>query len=253
MGVRELITRTTKQNGRIGLIQEWEKVYVQAKSAGKLTDIKIIPEQLRVIVPEDQDVNDMPKKKTYLNGYLDLKMVSKAKYDSAKATAIEYLVQDTGQIKQKNGAIDLPYQNGVKHIKGGDDDVYNYVGQIPFLNAYVISGEYGESESGDYSLYDKKTGKATATTTVFPHISYDKQYIIGISATEDQTAFLELYKITETRIKPITTIDFYYWVPTQDDKVMFWGSDGCFYVPVSYSVLSSVSNNYFQYLQIRVL
>ena len=253
LGVRELITRTTKQNGQLGLIQEWEKVYVQAKSAGKLTDIKIMPEQLRVIVPEDQEVTDMAKKKTYLNGYLDLKLVSKAAYDSAKVTAVDYLVQDTAEIKQKNGVIELPYQNGVKHIKGGDDDIYNYVGQIPFLNAYLISAEYGESESGDYSLYDKKTGKATATTTVFPHISEDKRYIIGINNTDDDNAYLELYKISETQIKEILEVTFYYWTPTQDNKAMFWGSDGCFYVPVSYSALSVKNNNYFQYLQIRVL
>lgn len=257
LGVRESITRRTKENGQMWLSAGWEKVYVQEKSAGRLADIKVIPEQLSVIVADGQDVNNMPKQKTYLKGYLDLKLVSKAAFDSAKTTAVDYLIKDTAEIKKKNGVIELPYQNGIKHIKdfkgGEDDDEYNYVGQIPFLNAYVISGEYGESESGDYSLYDKKTGKVLATTTVFPHISEDKRYIIGINNTDDNTAYLELYKISEGGIKEITEVTFYYWAPTQDDKAMFWGSDGCFYVPVSYSALSVQSNNYFQYLQIRVL
>ena len=251
-GVLERITRRVKENGKAYLQDGWEKVYVRKNGTGKLSAIKLIPEDLRVMVDEDKTI--------YLKGDVDLTLVDKSEYDAQKLTAVDYLAEDTTTIKKKKGVISLPYQKGVKlYTDNASEDEsdnyteYTYIGQIPFLNKYVLYGQYWESH--DYNLIDKKTGIVTAVFSDYPYISYDKRYIISILGdVYTDTAELALCKINGLAITNVISANFKNWVPVvSDKKAMFWGTNGCFYVPVAQSSVYNEKNVDFQYLKISIL
>jgi hypothetical protein len=256
LGVLEGITRRVKENGKAYLQDGWEKVYVRKKGTGKLSAIKLAPEDLRVIVADNGDED----KTIYLKGGVDLTLVDKSEYDAQKLTAVNYLVEDTTTIKKKMGVISLPYQKGFKRYtdnasKDESDNYtkYTYIGQISFLNKYVLYGQYWESH--DYNLIDKKTGIIAATFSDYPYISSDKKYIISILGNVyTDTAELAICKINESAITDIISANFKNWVPVISDKnAMFWGTNGCFYVPVAQSRVYNEKNVDFQYLKISIL
>ncbi|MDB5032270.1 hypothetical protein [Mucilaginibacter sp.] len=213
-------------------------------------------EDLRVIVKDDPA--NINKKYLSLKGYLDLRLISKSEYENKKSTVVDYLLRDTINIKKIKGVIELPYQNGIKRYKDLDEgenyNTYKYVGQFLFFNKYLIHGEYDATESGDYSLIDKTTGVVTSTFKAFPHISNDKKYLIGVMSNFEMDATdLELYKINGDSVKTILTVSFKNWLPLDDEKAMFWATDGCFYVPIAYPNISNEKNTYSHYLKISVL
>jgi len=256
LGVLEHITRRTKEKGQAWLTSDWEKVYVQESKTGKITDVKIPPEELRVINPDDGDATGHPK--VYLKGYLDLQLISKSEYEDKKATAINYLDEDTATIKKKDYVIKLPCRKTIVRYtddttSGDSYTVYNYIGQLPLINKYVVKGEYDGIESGDFNLVDKTTGEATSIVS-YPYVSNDKKYVVCVTQDVDNmTANFGLYKISETGIKTILNVNFEYWMPTDDEKAMFFASDGCLYVPVRYATIANEKNAYFQYLKITIL
>lgn len=257
LGVLESITRRTKDKGQAWLTSGWEKVYVQESKTGKITDVKISPEELRAIAPDDGDAVGHPK--VYLKGYLDLQLIDKSEYEDKKATAINYLDEDTATIKKKDGVIKLPCQKNIVRYtddttQGDNYTIYNYVGQFPLVNQYVVRGEYDGIESGDFNLIDKTTGVATSIES-YPYVSNDRKYVVCVTqqGEDNLIANLGLYKISETGIKTILNVNFEYWMPTDDEKAIFFAADGCLYVPVAYANIANEKNAYFQYLKITIL
>jgi len=257
LGVMEDITRAVKSNGQISLSTLTEKVYVQENHVGKLSEVKVPSNYLMILTPENED--DTSKK--YLKGYLDLKLITKAEYEEKKATAIDNLVVDTAKIKSKDGVIELPLQKGIKRYKNSGEGEnlisHNYFGQFPFLNAYLVSTESDATESGYYSLINKKDGSEIIKLNFFPHISYDKRYLIGIQVDiPDHTTAFELSQINGTNVKLILGTSFRYWFPVvEDDKGqdMFWATDGCFYLPIAHRAVIEQRGSNFQYLKITIL
>jgi len=254
LGVMERITRRIKENGQAWLSDGWEEVYIPEQKTGKISDVKLISADLKVLEPENEDDTT----KVYLKGVIDMTLVSKSEYEEKKTNAVDYLIEDTTKIKKK-GVIELPYQKGFKRYvdnaseEAGDNyQEYNYLGQIPFLNKYLITEQY--YESGDYKLIDKKTGLVTAAFTNYPHISFNKKYIISIEPDiYISTADLELAEIDGPGIKTILSASFKYWMPVTDNKAMFWGTDGCLYVPITHFQLFEEKSAEPQYLKISIL
>ena len=255
LGVMERITRRSKEKGQMYLSEGWEEVYVQANKTGKITGVYLTPDDLRIIDSDDPSSS----KKEYLKGHFDLKLINKAEYDAAKTTSINYLITDSAAIKKGKDEFQLPCENGLKSIK--DDTLgeeggtqYYYVGQIPFLNSYLITSENAATETGEYDFIDKKTGSYTTSFSAFPHISVDKKYTMGIMPdAEGESTFVELYRINGANIKQLFNVTFSYWMPPTDENTMFWGSNGCFYLPVAYYNLYGQKDAYFQYLKITIL
>jgi hypothetical protein len=80
-------------------------------------------------------------------------------------------------------ALKLPIKAGLKTFidKSPLDEAkqeYSYLGQILFLNVYLIEGLYWENV--DYKFISKLNGKEIQSFSGFPYISPDKKYIITI-------------------------------------------------------------------------
>jgi hypothetical protein len=261
LGIRDRISRQYKKNGKTIITEGWEKLYVQTQKTGNLNSLKLIPEDLNIVVSitknnktEDFE-NGIP-----LNDKLKFELINKTDFESKKKTTVTFLISDTTNINKKNGIIELQCDNIVKRYIDKPDaeeqrQEFSYIGNIPFLNKYVISGSY--YESSDFKLVDKITGKEVILGD-YPLISADKNYIISINANVyDTTADIELYSIDNTNIKLIFSASFKNWMPASEKENCFWSSDGYLYVPVLHSKAywnhNGDLNTNFQYMRIKVL
>lgn len=173
--------------------------------------------------------------------YFSLSEISRSDFESGKKNATTFLVRDTSKIKKKKGVILLTCKNTIRKFvdyipKTTDYDesiqTFEYLGQIPFLNAYLILGIYWEWY--EYKLIDKTTGKEIATFNELPYISPDKKHILCISSNPyDMTADLSYYSITGMKIKSIASMRFTNWMPADYSAYLYWGQDGAFYVGIN--------------------
>ncbi|MES2377888.1 MAG: SH3 domain-containing protein [Bacteroidota bacterium] len=257
LGIRDRVTRNYKKNGSDWESSGWEKVYIKADATGDISAIKLLPEDLNVIATYKKGEEQLSR----LTQFLDISLIDEADFTSKKLTAIDYIVADTTVITKKNGIIELPCGDKIKRYIDKPDaeeqrQEFNYIGNIPFLNKYILSGSYWES--ADYKLIDKTTGKEEVSLDDYPYISADKRFLISISANGyDQTGDLILYAITSTKLKLIISVSFKNWMPAGDEK-SFWANDGCFYLTVSHSKAIEAEgekegNKKYQYLKIKIL
>jgi len=261
LGVMDRITReyTTKDGTKISS-NGWEKIYVARKAAGPISQVYLIQSDLNIIryLTINQKTDFFEKGKP-LNKYLKIELIDQELFDSKKNTSISFLVADTTEIKKTNGIIELKCANKIKKFIDKPDaeenrEEYKYVGQIDFLNEYVITGSYWESS--DYKLIDKNTGEQTSSFGEYPFISPDKKHVISIYANPyESTADLELYAINKNnKIDPVLNVSFKNWMPSED---LFWSTDNYLYVAVNgtsaYWTADGRLNNNYQYLRIKVL
>lgn len=173
--------------------------------------------------------------------FFSISEISKLDFESGAVNAINYLERDTAKIKKKKGVILLPCKNTIRKFvdyipKPTDYDesiqTFEYLGQIPFLNAYLILGIYWEWY--EYKLIDKTTGKEIATFNELPYISPDKKHILCISSNPyDMTADLSYYSITDSKIESIASMRFSNWMAADYSAYLYWGNDGTFNVGVN--------------------
>jgi len=256
LGVLEYVNRKTPT----GYTTRWEKVYVEKRLTGAITDIKLAAKDLNVI----NSLNHNDKTETYPNGkiltnYLEIELIDKALFDEKKSTAAEFMLRDTNAITKVKGVLTLPctQKNKVYKDKPAEEEnreEYNYYGQIEALNKYVVNGSY--YESWDCKLVDKTTGKETAIGDI-PFVAPDMKNMICISDNPyDQTSDFEIYSINNTQLKHVVSLSFSQWVPRIEKENMFWSSDGYLYIPVVHSSIYWNSNenlNYdSQYIRIKI-
>lgn len=256
-GIRAMVTRKYKKNGSDWESSGWEKVYIPIDNTGDVSALKLIPEDLNVVVIYKKDKEQLDR----LTKFLSINLIDEAEYISKKAAAMDPLVADTTVIKKKNGIIELPYGDKIKRYIDKPDaeeemQVFTYVGNIPFLNKYVLSGSYWENS--DHILIDKTTGVEVLSLNAYPNISTDKNYIISVTSNPyDNTGDLELYSIISTKIQLLTSVSFKNWMPVSDQKA-FWSRDGYFYVAVLSSKAywkddGNLTTDNYQYLRIKIL
>lgn len=261
-GIRDRITREFYRNGRKIESTAWEKVYVLKSKTGSIEEIKLVLSDLNIIsaftINNKTQYFEAGKQ---LTEYLAIELIDKSLFDSKKSSSIDFLLADTILNKKRNGVIELKCQNRTtKYIDKPDaeteEQIFSYVGQIVFLNKYLVCGSY--REWGDYKFIDKKSGEETNTFVDYPYISPDKKYIICIHTNPyDLTADLELYSISDSITKKIMSTSFKNWMPIVENGDMFWSSDGYLYLTVNHI-------NYFwktdgnlnekcQYIRIKIL
>ena len=196
-----------------------------------------------------------------LKNYLKIERISKSIFTAKKKSSIELVDVDSTQMRKRNGILKLPIKGGVKTFadKSPFDETkqeYTYLGQILFLNVYLIGGLYWESL--DYKFISKLNGKEIQSFSAFPNISQDKKHIISIYADPyDTDADLELFKIVNGIPKNIIRTSFKNWMPAVEKVKMFWSNDGCLYVPIlspeEYWKPDGNLNDKFEYIRISIL
>ena len=202
------------------------------------------------------------EKQEHLKNYLTLELIDPQLFDSKKNTSVEFLFTDTTVIRKKNNELVLKCEKTVVKYKNSSDEEmmsgngkrFDYVGQIPFLNKYIIRADYYEALG--YILIDKISGKETQGFENYPNISTDKKHIIciGVYPYNQISTNLQLFSLNGTEIKQVATLRFAKWLPkmNQEDKFgrseAFWSNDGYFYVRADGDY-----NKKIQYIRIKVL
>jgi len=196
-----------------------------------------------------------------LTKYFKLELIDSKLYKDKKKKAVSFLTADTLAHKKTNGIITLPCQK--KTVTFTDlpseeetNRVYEYIGQINWLNAYMVYGMYWEDY--DFTLIDKTSGERTSTFVDFPNISADKKKIICLGANVyENTADLDFYIIDNKKIIQKMNTGFKYWMPAGENTDMFWSNDGNFYLPVvatnNFWKPDGSLNDQWQYIRIKPL
>lgn len=169
--------------------------------------------------------------------------MTKDEYLAQKANAVDF-IDTTNTFKKIKGKLRLPCQECknkyVTYIdslapKYDDNRIeHTYMGEIPFLNQYLISTTY--YEDWDYTLIDKTTGKKL-TLAAYPYITPDRQYFMTLlDNVYEGVADFSLYSIEGTnKIKKVFSTTFTQWALVLDEKdreQIFMGSNGSLYVKV---------------------
>ena len=168
-----------------------------------------------------------------LRKYIKIELISDNDFLTRKKTAKNLLVEDTAKFRKKKGVLRLPTVTGSKSFKdkitdGDDREEYQYLGHIPFLNAYVVYCMFWESVN--YKLISKKNGTMLSDFGAMPYLSPDKKRIITVDADAyENDAGISLFSVVNGIVKNKLHVRFRYWMPGADAD-MFWGSDGKFYM-----------------------
>lgn len=239
LAIRERIERHyVKDDGTKVESAAWEKVYVAKNQTGTLDEIQLTSNDLNIITSINSNgKSEFFEKGKALKSYLKFELIDQSTFEKEKNNAVHFLKADTTANIKKNGIITLPTGNKPIKItdKPGDGDYreeYNYIGQVEFLNQYLIEGSYYESL--DFNFFDKTSGKKTQTFIEYPYISADKKNIICIYGNAyESTSDVQLYSISNQEIKLVMTASFSKWFPTAAKfSDSFWSSDGNFYMQV---------------------
>lgn len=262
LGIRDRITREYTKNGNQISSSAWEKVFVLKSSTGSIDEIKLLATDVNIISSLTKD-NDLTyfEEEQESNDYLKVELIDKRLFFNKKDNAINYITKDTSYIKKKNGVISLKCVERIKkYIDKPDAEEsrreFKYVGQVDFLNQYLIEGSYWESI--DYTFIDKESGNETQIFNEYPHISENKKYIICAYANPyEMTADIELYSINDNSIKSKLNVSYKNWMPSGDNENKFWHQDGYFYLSVNHIKSfwkkdGDINNNY-QYVRIKTL
>lgn len=238
--------------------------YVEKSKLGGIDDVKLINSDLPWIAyldegSEDSQSFEKPKK---LEKYISIELIEKSEYDREKANTVNFLLADTLNVVKKDGVTTLHgddysvivYKDN--NTDGDDRTIYEYEGQIEFMNQFLMLGMYYEEL--DYFFIDKKTGKKGESFNGFPYISPDKKWIISLTPDPyEGGADFALYSMDENhKIESIFSAVFKNWMPTYDDTQIFWSKNGYLYIPVNHiSVHWDETGNHnkkFQYARIKL-
>lgn len=179
-----------------------------------------------------------------------------------KSKSINYIFRDK-PLKNENGILSLKTKTGLKTFTDKGENTYSYLGQIKFLNAYVVLWGCGECEEAFWLLIDKATGKQILETNwgfpAEPQFSPNMKQIMCMSENLNGYTELNVYSYS----KDSTTLFAYKayggWIPIGDG---FWGNDNCYYSAVLPSPIAH-SNEYnyekrlktkynFRYVKIKI-
>ena len=240
--VNAYIHRVIQNNGKSSQKHSWEDVYTPLNNLGNRNELQISPELIYEAMDyENTEEFVLTKKTADIKKYLNIEIVSEKAFNDALKNKSSDFVDYKPVSKKENGKLILSEGNDRLILTDNDNtesDYYSineYIGSIPFLNAYLISETLYEGHS--YNLYDKKTSKLINGFYGFPYISPDKKHLITIdfdpyeSATEITLYSIEKAKITafEKGTDYMTGFSPYY---DEDEKIItrFWSSDNAFYL-----------------------
>lgn len=196
-----------------------------------------------------------------LKNYLKIELITAEEYEAKKQSKVYFLLVDTNKIRKRTNALRFPTaMAGTKVYKdkltdGDDREEYEYLGQYPLFNSWLLRGMYWESM--DYKFISKKDGSELASFPAMPLISPDKKMIVTISADPyEPDGGIDVYTIIsapKAGFKTKYSFRFPNWMPG-DETGMFWSSDGHIYAPIQFTkdFWDASGNLNTQYLYVRI-
>lgn len=175
-----------------------------------------------------------------LKDYFVIELIDKATFLKNKANAVTFITGDSASFPKINGVLKLNTSKGTitftDNLSGSEKHKeYSFVGDIPSLSVYLMSGIYWED--WDYFFVDKHSGHTKQRFSNFPYISADMKSIVSIDVDSfEGAAYIDLYQITDRRyIDPQIGMYIKCWIPIDSPEKMYWAKDNYLYIPVANS------------------
>ena len=175
-----------------------------------------------------------------LKDYFVIELIDKATFLKNKANAVTFITGDSASFPKINGVLKLNTSKGTitftDNLSGSEKHKeYSFVGDIPSLSVYLMSGIYWED--WDYFFVDKHSGHTKQRFSNFPYISADMKSIVSIDVDSfEGAAYIDLYQITDRRyIDPQIGMYIKCWIPIDSPEKMYWAKDNYLYIPVAKS------------------
>lgn len=170
----------------------------------------------------------------YVKSIANMQLVTEKEYNEQLKHKVNFL-NTKSIILKKQGKLTLPCSNE-KSVTYADNmsenenhAEYKYIGQIDFLNVYVIS--YTFWESSGYLFVDKSNGEELDSFEEFPHIAKDRTNMVVLKQDPyEMSANIAFYKIEDREFTPVVSDNFEYWVP-YSEKPIFWSNNNSLYIP----------------------
>ncbi len=232
-------------------------LYIEKELTGDFKELLVKENELYDIV------RDFERKDIASSDTLQIKFITRNEYLDKRNKVVSVVTYDTLDFKKQDGKLILPCDEKTVTLSDVDTDTdnrcfYTYIGQIPFLNSYFISGAY--YEEGNYFLIDKKTGEMSASFSECPIFSPNKQFVVDIWGNlYDNCSEFVLSKLDEGN-KPQVLLTYYFtrWLPFNSafgkEIDYFWVADDEIYVKIQTAWLAAqVYEEYAaQYISIRM-
>lgn len=199
------------------------------------SETRLSKDDLLTISYFDSTFNDKVNGDT-LSNFINVEFISEEEFNNHKIKEENHFVRDTLSVFKDKGVISLNCSSTtVKYIDIDEDgesfnySQYEYFGQIPFINKYVVLGYF--YEWFNCFLIDKDSGKEIVLYDI-PIISPNKKHITSLSYNPYlNTTDFQLFSIKGNDINLITELHFSKWKTTERDN-FFWGKDNSLYLEV---------------------
>lgn len=173
--------------------------------------------------------------------YFTIEKVSKQEYLQALQHRYYFFTNNNLRIEKQDGVIELPCKNKIVRMEDteqsendGDAEIYDYLGEIPDLNQYVV--RYTVYRAQEILFIDKQTGNQTKMEGE-PLLSPDRNYVIGTYSNALGT-FLMFYKVKQAKsftLKELITVSPQYWTIDYNEKEpIFFSKNNYLYISITF-------------------
>ncbi|WP_439879767.1 SH3 domain-containing protein [Pontibacter sp. MBLB2868] len=249
--IKERIGRSFIRNGQHVASSGWEVVYLPKADIGSLTQIKLKTKDLYETHNQVQ-----LKDKVLIN------IIDKEEFEKAKSKDDHFVNRQNALVSSKDSVLAVTTGNGkVEYVSSPNAEesmkVYNYVGHVSYLNAYLLS--IGYYEDGEYMLYSSDNGKEIISFNDYPYFSPDGKYIVSIYTNPyDLSSDFQLYKVEDgQKVKKELDASFSKWMVALEPQEVFWLNPSTLVVKVLHAQAfwdeDGDLNNDYQYLKIKIL
>ena len=209
-----------------------EEPQIQTETSAK--EVKPTEKELLEIMGDTSDTKAFGK-------YFTIEKVSKQEYLQALKQRYYFLTNDNLRIEKQDGVIELPCKNKIVRMEDteqsendGDAEIYDYLGEIPDLNQYVV--RYTVYRAQETLFIDKQTGNQTKMEGE-PLLSPDRNYVIGTHSDVLGT-FLMFYKVKQANsfnLKELITVTPQYWtIDCNEKEPIFFSKNNYLYISITF-------------------
>ena len=209
-----------------------EEPQIQTENSAK--EDKPTEKELLETMGDTSDTKDFGK-------YFTIAKISKQEYLQALKHRYYFLTNDNLRIEKQNGVIELPCKNKTVTFEDteqsendGDAEIYDYLGEIPDLNQYVV--RYTVYRAQEILFIDKQTGNQTKMAGE-PLLSPDRNYVIG-TYSDVLGTFLMFYKVKQAKsftLKELITVSPQYWTIDYSEKeAIFFSKNNYLYISITF-------------------
>lgn len=249
--IKERIGRSFVRNGQQVSSSGWEVVYVPKANVGQLIQIKLRAKEL-------YETHDQAQVK----GKVEISLIDKEEFEKARSKDDRFIIQQNALVSSKDSVLVVTIASGKKEYVSSPNaeesmKVYNYVGHVGFLDAYLLA--IGYYEEGEYMLYRADNGKEIISFNDYPYFSPDGKHIVSVYTNPyDLSSDFQLYKVESgQKVRKELDASFSKWMVALEPQEVFWLDSSTLVVKVLHAQAfwdeDGGLNNDYQYLKIKIL